>query len=449
MTQHIGASAPTLTRGVLFAYGSLGFPLAAAFIALQVIVPTFYAEYTDMSLSVIGVMLLVARLFDMATDPIVGLWSDRTQSSIGRRKIFVLAALIPIGVSIWALFNPPQDAGAVYLLFWTIAIYVAGTVSIVPLSAWGAELTPDYHQKARVTGVRVAFGLAGTLAALLVPVVVGTEAGQGYGETLKAIAVLAIVTLAISTVWAAFKVPDTSDTQLPENTVSAVRELLVTKNPFRQLLVSFLLNAVGNAIPATLFLLFVTHVIERETMAGQLLFLYFITAAISVPFWVWLAKRLGKHQTWSVAIILACVFFIWTPWLSPDTAWLFVVIVACTGFATGADLALPSAINGDIIEWDALKTGYKRPGLFFALWGTAAKLAYGLAIGVAFPLLDLFGFDANGGNTQSSITALAFLYGVPCIGFKLAALWVMRNYPITESEHQKIRAELQRREAAS
>jgi len=447
MSQPIGASSSSLTRGVLFAYGSLGFPLAAAFIALQVIVPTFYAEYTDLSLSVIGVVLLVARLCDMATDPIVGLWSDRTQSRFGRRKVFVMAAVVPIGVSIWALFNPPQDAGAIYLLFWTIAIYVTGTVSIVPLSAWGAELAPDYHQKARVTGVRVAFGLAGTLCALLVPVFIGTEAGKSYGESLQAIAILALVTLALSSLWAAFTVPDISDTQLPENAWPAMRELLVTSNPFRQLLCSFLLNAIGNAIPATLFLLFVTHVIGREELAGQLLFLYFITAALSVPFWVWCAKRLGKHQTWSVAILMACAFFLWTPFLSPDTAWVYVLIVACTGFATGADLALPSAINGDIIEWDALKTGYKRPGLFFALWGTASKLAYGLAIGVAFPLLDVFGFDANGFNTDSSITALAFLYGVPCIVFKLSALWVMRGYPITEVEHRKIRAALEEREA--
>ncbi len=448
MSDNLGASSPILPRGVLYAYGSLGFPLAAAFIALQVIVPTFYAESTSLSLSVIGVVLLIARLLDMATDPIVGFWSDQSQSRFGRRKVFVVAAALPIAVSVWALFNPPADAGALYLLLWTIAIYIAGTVSIVPLSAWGAELTPDYHQKARVTGVRVAFGLAGTMAALMVPVFVGTEADQGYGPTLTVIAILALTTLLISTVWAGFAVPDTSQTKLPDNTFAAVKELLLTANPFRQLLVSFLLNAVGNAIPATLFLLYVTHVLSADAFAGQLLFLYFISAAVSVPFWVWLAKRVGKHQAWSIAIVVACAFFVWTPFLSESTFWVFVLIVGCTGFATGADLALPSAINGDIIEWDALKTGYKRPGLFFALWGTAAKLSYGLAIGLAFPLLDVFGFDASGGNSESSLFALAFMYGFPCLLFKLGALWVMRGYPITEEEHTRIRNALAARDSA-
>lgn len=433
-------------RGVLFAYGSLAFPLAAAFIALQVIVPTFYAESTSLSLSAIGIILLVARLFDMVTDPIVGYWSDRSTVKFGRRKIFVVASAVPLGISIWALFHPPSDAGVLYLLFWTVTIYVAGTFAIVPLSAWGAELTPDYHQKSRVTGVRVAFGLAGTLCALLVPVIIGTDAGQGYEETLTAIALLSLITLLFCVVWAAIKVPDTATTTLPENTLSSVIQLLINANPFRQLLVSFLLNAVGNAIPATLFLLYVTHVLSSEALVGPLLFLYFVSAAASVPFWVWLSNRLGKHQSWSIAIVAACAFFVWTPWLSDSTLWVFVVIVACTGFATGADLALPSAINGDIIEWDALQTGYKRPGLFFALWGTASKLSYGLAIGLAFPLLDLFGFDAAGNNAPSSLAALAFMYGIPCLLFKLGALWLMRGYPITETEHARIRSELEARQ---
>ena len=128
-------SAGVLRLGVLYAYGSLAFPLAAAFIALQVIVPTFYAESTTLSLSAIGIVLMVARLFDMASDLVVGYWSDHSNFGFGRRKTFVVAAAIPIAVSVWALFNPPDDANVLYLLMWTTAIYVAGTMSIVPLSA--------------------------------------------------------------------------------------------------------------------------------------------------------------------------------------------------------------------------------------------------------------------------------------------------------------------------
>jgi len=422
----------------------LGFPLAAAFIALQVIVPTHYAEFTGLSLSAIGLLLLLARLCDTVTDPVVGFLSDRSTSRWGRRKVFVVLAAPLVALSTVYLFNPPANASGAYLLFWTIAIYVTGTLSIVPMSAWGAELSEDYNQRSRITGVRVGFGLAGTMAALIVPVVVATRGSGELGETLTGITWLVVVTLALVTIWAALCVPDTSKTHLPDDSLRAAWQLLRKPTPFRQLLGSFLLNAVGNAIPATLFLLFVTHTLKVPDQAGVFLFLYFICAAVSVPFWVAVSSRLGKHQTWSVAIVVACAFFLWTPFLSADSVFWFYVIVAATGLAIGADLALPAAINSDLVEWDALQTGYRRPGLFFALWGTATKLSYALAIGIAFPLLDLVGFSATAVNDPAALRWLGILYGGPCIVFKLAAMWWMRGYPITAAEHAKIRAELER-----
>ena len=433
-------------RYQLLCYGSLAFPLAAAFVTLQVIVPTFYASVAGLSLSAIGLILLLARLWDTFTDPVVGYLSDRSPARFGKRKLWVVVSAPLVCISVWMLFVPGAQPGAYYLLFWTLAIYVAGTMSIVPMNAWGAELTTDYQQRSRVTGTRVAFGLAGTLSALLVPVLVGADATSSLAGALHAIAWLVVVTLLAATALSWRYVPDNSDTTLPESVWRDSFKLLREPTPFRQLLGAFLLNGIGNAIPATLFLLFVTHTLGIPEQAGPMLFCYFICAALSVPFWVWLAGRLGKHQTWSIAIILACCFFIWSPFIPAGQAHWFYLIVIGTGFATGADLVLPSAINGDLIEWDALNTGYRRPGLFFALWGTTTKLAYALAIGIAFPLLDLLGFSATGDNTPAALSALAWVYCAPCVAFKVAAMLSMRNYPVTREVHDKMRAQLAERD---
>jgi len=408
----------------LAAYGSLAFPLAAAFIALQIIIPTFYAESSALSLTAIGALIFVARVCDIVSDPIVGYWSDRSQHAFGRRKIFVISSAPFIALSVWFLFNPGSEVGWAYLLFWTIGIYVAGTFAVVPGSAWAAELSEDYHQRSKVTGVRVAFGLAGTLAALLVPALLNSE--NNLSATLFTITILVLVSLTISTLWAAKSVPDKAKTVLPPNSIASAWSLMKTENPFRQLLVSFLLNAVGNAIPATLFLLFVTHVLEVPELAGAFLLVYFVSAAVGVPVWVAISKRLGKHKTWSAAMLLACLFFVWAPLLDSASAFYFFIIVAVTGFAAGADFSLPS----------------RRPGLFFALWGTATKLSYGLAIGIAFPLLELGDFSAVDSNSEQSLLWLAVLYGVPGILFKLAAVWTMRGYSITEDVHRDIRDRL-------
>ncbi len=435
-----GASDGIIDTRILSAYGTLSFPLAAAFITLQVIVPTFYAESTGLTLSQVGLILLLARLWDMFTDPVVGMLSDLTPARLGRRKLWVIMSFPLICLATWKLFNPPEVIDWVYLLVWTFVIYVAGTMAIVPMNAWGAELSPRYNQRSRVSGMRAIFGLAGTLTALLLAALSGSSGSAELDAPLQWITWLVVASLFVSVLFAGFLVPDRSDIKLPGNAIRSSFKLVFEPSPFRQLIFSFLLNGIGNAIPATLFLLYVSYVLVAPQQAGPGLFVYFICTAISVPVWTRLSRRFGKHQTWIAAICVACCFFIWTPFLSSGDLFWFYIIVGVTGFTAGADIILPIAMKGDLIEWDAHKNGLRRPGLFFAIWGTATKLAFALAIGLAFPLLELVGFSTEGEKSGSGVTALAFMYGLPCVAFKLTAAWMMRTYPITQAEHERISA---------
>jgi Na+/melibiose symporter-like transporter len=423
----------------LLAYGSLSFPLAAGFIALQVIVPTFYAQVLGLSLSAVGGILLVARLWDMFSDPLIGYLSDRTPARIGRRKSWVVLSAPLVALSVWALFNPPATIGNSYLFWGAMAIYLAGTLSVVPMNAWGAELSSQYHQRSRIAGARVTFGLLGTLAALLLT---DNTDNSTLARSLWSITLLICATLALSVPLAAVLVPDRARVQRQRNVLAGAWALLRNPSPFRRLLLAFLVNGMANAIPATLFLLYVTHVLGQPGLAGPVLFLYFLCSAVSVPAWVRVSRRLGKHRSWCIAVLGACVCFAGAPFLGEGDALLYILIVAGTGLMIGADLALPNAINGDLIEWDELHNGERRPGLFFALWGTASKLAFALAVGSIFPLLDLIGFSASGENSAGLVRALAISYAAPSIVLKLAAVAMMWRFPIDEREHQRICAAL-------
>ena len=434
-----------LPLALLGAYGSLAFPLAAGFIALQVVVPTYYAQALGISLTAVGAILLGARLWDMITDPVIGFLSDKTPPRFGRRRAWVVVSAPLVALSVWMLFNPAVGISNGYLLLWAMAIYVAGTMAIVPMTAWGAELSTNYHQRSRVAGARVVFGLLGTMCALLL---VDNRNDETLASSLNHIALLVTAALLVTVPLAAAKVPDSGATATAGNDVRGAWSLLRSPSPFRRLLLAFLLNGVANAIPATLFLMFVTHVLQQPELAGPALFLYFLCSAVSVPFWVWAAGKIGKHQAWSIAVTLACLFFAGVPFLGVGDSGWYIAIVVATGLLIGADLALPSAINGDLIEWDAHENGKHRPGLFFALWGSASKLAFALAVGMIFPLLDLMGFDASGSNSPEDVRTLAILYGVPSILFKLAAVALMFNFPIDEQEHQRIRSVLSAQTAA-
>ena len=436
-TRRAGATAPS--NAVIAAYGSLAFPLAGAFIALQVIVPTFYAQASGLSLTAVGGILLAARLWDLCTDPLVGYLSDHTPPAWGRRKAWVVASAPLIGFSVWLLFNPPAGVGNRFLLLATLAIYIAGTMSIVPMNAWGAELSESYHRRSHISGSRVVFGLAGTLAALLL---VDNRDNATLASSLHAITLLTWAGLALSVPLAALLVPDRARVTAGGSSLRGAMALLRRASPFRRLLLAFFLNGLGNAIPATLFLLYVTHVLQAPRMAGPLLFVYFVCSAVSVPLWVRVSRRLGKHRTWCLAVIGSCICFAGAPFLGAGDTLLYGAIVLGTGLMIGADLALPPAINGDLIEWDALENGQRRPGLFFALWGTASKLAFALAVGLIFPALEFAGFDATISNLPEPVRLLAILYAVPSLVFKGLAIALLWRFPIDEAEHERIRRAL-------
>jgi Na+/melibiose symporter-like transporter len=216
----------------------------------------------------------------------------------------------------------------------------------------------------------------------------------------------------------------------------------VTNRPFRRLIAAYLLNGVANGLPATLFLLFVAHVLERGDLAGPLLLLYFLAGILGIPFWLGLSRRIGKHRAWAWAMIWASLAFAGVPLLGPGDLWWFVVICGLSGLALGADLALPSSIQADVVDLDWLESGHRRTGLLFALWSMTTKLSLALAVGIAFPLLALLGFDAGTDNDAEALFGLAALYGLLPVAIKAAATWLVWNFPIGEREQSDLQGKL-------
>jgi GPH family glycoside/pentoside/hexuronide:cation symporter len=137
------------------------------------------------------------------------------------------------------------------------------------------------------------------------------------------------------------------------------------------------------------------------------------------------------------------------PLLPPGAVAPFFCVCVLTGMALGADLALPPAMQADVIDLDSLRTGKSRAGLFFAVWSMATKLALACAVGFSFPVLDLLGFRPGAANDPTAILALAVIYaGVPTV-LKLIAISIAWRHPITLRRQRAIRRVLERRAAAS
>jgi glycoside/pentoside/hexuronide:cation symporter, GPH family len=428
-----------LPRGRLAAYGAPGLPMAILGLPLFVFLPTFYAEHTGIGLAMVGFILLAARLFDVITDPLVGHLSDRIPGPFRRRGLIILGTPILL-LSVEMLFRPGEGVGAVYLLTFSALVYLGWTLFALPYFAWGAELSPDYHERSRVSAWREGFVVAGTVVAASLPAVLGLQ--NDAGASLHVLASLFWWLLPPALLLLVFAVPERPGRLVPV----AWRDglvLLRRNRPFRRLVLAWILNGTANAIPATLFLLFITHVLEAPEHAGPLLLVYFGVGIAALPAWLLVARRLGKHRVWTISMLLASSFFIWVPLLgSGDVAWFYLITVL-TGLSLGVDLALPAAMQADVIDQDTADGGGERAGLFFGLWGMATKLALALAVGISFPLLGAVGFSTAGGNTPAALLALALAYaGLPVL-FKLAAMSLIWRFPLDESAQRALRQRIE------
>lgn len=424
----------------LFSYGLLGLPLAAGTLPVYLFVPTFYAEELGLGLAAVGAVLFWMRLLDVVSDPVIGWLSDRTTSRFGRRVPWIVLGLPLTAIGMWLLFRPPEDPTLGYLAIASAILYIGWTSLAVPYSAWGAEASPSYNERSRFTAWREGAVVIGTLVAAGI-----AYSGGALAEGLGHLAVATVLGLAIAGALLLFRAPrpqarvsDASDqaAQTPAGWRAGV-QLLWANGPFRRLLFAWLLNGVANGLPATLFLLFVTHRLNAPDQTGLFLITYFGISIAGLPFWLWAARRFGKHRAWSGAMIWACGWFALAPFLGPQDLALFAALCVGTGLALGADLALPPSMQADAIDAETARTLNARTGLYFALWGMATKLSLAFAVGIAFPLLDWAGGPEAGG------WMLALLYGGVPILFKLAAVALIAGYDLDEAAQRDLRRRIE------
>ena len=404
-----------LSRGALLAYGLFGLPLAMLALPVYVLVPQLYANRFGLSLSVIGSMLLVARVLDACIDPALGLWIDRARSARGYAG-FVLLSLPLLIAGYLALFHPPPMAAAL-LLWWfggsLMLVYGGFSLATIAHNSWGASLTQERGERARLTAMREGWALVGVILAAAVPFVAG----------LGALSVLFVCAVTLAA-WVLLRMAPRPE---PVPVVHLDwRALLVPfrNRAFRWLLAVFAANGIAAAIPATLFLFFATDRLQLGQFSGLFLVLYFVAAACALPLWVALAARIGEASAWRASMLLAVAAFVWVVQLDAGAMAAFAAICIISGAALGADLALPPALLAGVIG--AAGHSGQREGAYFGAWSWMTKMNLALAAGIALPLLELLGYTPGSTNTTGT-QALGIAYAwVPC-GLKcLAALLLWR-----------------------
>jgi GPH family glycoside/pentoside/hexuronide:cation symporter len=381
-----------------------------------------------------GTLLFLARLFDIVTDPLMGIVSDRVRSPLGRRRPFLLAGAVVSSLAFVAIFNPPAWSGQA-LATWCAAsllLYAAGfTLFIVPYLAMPAEMTQSYHERSRLMSARVVFASLGLLTggALAPALAAGLGGGRaGYaGMSLALAALIGASMLACysGTRGARFTQHVPAATGFAGQVASALQN-----RPFAWLLASKLAHLAGVSVSNTSLLFVVTTVLGRPESAAAL---FGLTAAagtmLSMPGWLAASRRFGKRNTYVAAVLIYLpVLMTWLAADPSEPSWMLAARGLAVGLVTGGLTLTAQAMLPDTIEHDARRTGLRREASLAAVYSAVEKTAAALG-----PLL--LGLLLTGPGDAAGVIRLAAAW-LPAVASALSALLLI-GYRLDRDYHRK------------
>lgn len=421
-----------------FLYSSLAVPLSFIGIPIYVYIANFYANLFSLSVSAIGISILLSRLVDVVQDPIIGFLSDKlTKKGISRKKIIIFNAPF-LAASFYFLFNPIYFSD--FLLYVWIAVslifvYTFFSFMVINYNAIAAEIAKSYDDRTRVNSIRESFGLIGIILASILPTLISLSLNRSMEDSLSLLALFMAPFLILTAIFFYYKVavPEVkSENQLSLAIFGGIG-CLFRDVFYKRLLLIFFINSIAVSVPAATFLFFVEDVLQAKEKAGIFLLLYFLSAAIMMPLWIFLARKFGKKRSWALSIFFSVVIFFWAFLLNDQNYWQFYYICFFSGLALGADLAIPPAILADIVNKN--QSSKERISLYYAFWNMTSKL--GLAIASSFSLIMLGLLDYREGVSvanDNSLLYLSLIYAIlPCL-IKLLVIFILFKSKIEEND---------------
>ncbi|MEM7111692.1 MAG: MFS transporter [Chloroflexota bacterium] len=406
-----------LSKQITYALGQLGWSILVNLIGLMLVyfylppetagLPFFITQVVF--LGVLNVLTIVAasgRLVDAITDPLIASYSDRFDHKRGRRIPFMAIGALPAALFCFLIFVPPQQQisgwNIVWLVVTQILFYVSLTMYVTPFFALLPELGHTADERLNLsTWISVTYAL-GIIVAAQTPLLADilqdslglASRVSGIQAAVGVMGVLALIFMAIPI----FTIDERKYCESKPSTVPLFEALKSTfqNASFRYYVVADFSYFMGLTIMNTGLLFYITVLLGlEEALVGTLLAVMVIVSFVFYPVVNVLAKKTGKRilvivAFLSMSVVFVGVYFFGRMPLAPTVQAYMLVLLYSLPLSFLS--VLPNAILADIAEHDALQSGERKEGMFFAARTLMQK--FGQTFGIlVFAMLTTFGKD--------------------------------------------------------
>lgn len=433
--------------------------------------PFFYSNVFGLSLADAGMLMLITRLWDAVSDPMMGILADRTKTRWGKYRPYLLFFSLPFAVCGVLLFTTPENGKTVWAYVTYILMMTVYTGINVPYGSLLNVMTADSDEKSVLSSYRMFFAYAGSFIALGVweplcnmfdktrVAVEGAEGGlasistnpEAWQHAMIVIAACCFILFILSFLM-------TKEYVKSESTVSVGKDLkLLLKNKPWWILVgaalaSNLFNTVRGTTAAYFFADYLQKSVELAPQwaflvsAGIFLSIGEIANMVGVVLAVPLSKNLGKKSTYMLSMAalagLSVVFFFLPPTAGGYWTMLGLQIVICV--FSGVMSPLIWSMYADVADYTEFKEGTSSTGLIFSSASMAQKFGGALGGSAVMWLLAAFGYNTIAGavQTETAIMGLRMLMSFVPAAIAALAVFIVWFYPLTKKKMEGVQVEL-------
>ena len=421
-----------------------------------------------------GIIFFAPRLFDAFTDPIMGFISDNTKSKWGRRRHYVFAGGILMGIAFVAMWQLYPENGLTYnftyFMIWSFIFYLGLTIFSVPYVAMGYEMSDDFHER---TSIMAVAQMIGQWAWVIVPwfwiiiydVELFENAPAASRELSYYVALFCTVLAIIPAIFIKGKSTIDRADFMPVNRGNISNSLRKIAKSFKEAfripqfkklcLATFLIYNSFYTIAAFSFFIIVSYMFNGDagaagiwpTLHGSVGAL--ITTFLVIPIIDRISKKIGKKKTFMLSQGISVIGYIlfWFLFI-PGKPYMFLFALPFFSFGIGGLFTLMMSMTADVIDLDELNTGLRREGAFGAIYWWMVKFGFAIAGLLSGLFMAWVGYVPDAPTQpEGAVTGMRLFYSFfPILG-TLAAMYVMRNYDITEERANEVRTVLEKRKA--
>lgn len=443
----------TLTNRVRAGYGIGDYAICLYWSGIGLYLLYFYTDVVGISPILAGWIYALGIGWDAITDPFMGYLAERTKTKMGSYRPFIYYGSIPLALSFVLLFWVPPFEGTalfLFLIFVNLIHRSCFTIVSVPYSSLTARITNDSNERTKLTTARMISASFGTLSmsALAFPLIAyfgGADEAFGFLWLAIISGLIAIALLSVTVYSVREKVDEIVTSNLP-NFVS-ITKTVATNYPFWIVFGCILILGSTGVMFNKNLIYFVKYGLELHEYQGLILGVSSGASFLSLPFWAYLALKIGKRETWLISMTIAFIgllLFFYYPIASLNE---LLILLALIGVGNGAGGVLFWSMLPDTVEYGEWKSGIRTESSLYGFMTFAQKSSIAVAALILGFLLSGIGFEPNQIQSEETISGMKFMMSwIPICGI-IISLVLMYFYPISTKFHGELLQRIKERNA--